>query len=148
MNCKTCQDNYNITEDTNSCYNSLPDHYYLDEGIFKRCHSRCLKCISGSKDDNNMNCLTCIYEENIFYKRDTHNCIFPNEFKRRDIKDLKTQPSGFFYVFFGILILSIISTVIILLWCCCKESNHDMDYTQLRNRVDQRFIEMINVIND
>ena len=149
MNCQTCQDNYFITEDTNSCYNSTPDHYYFDKDIYKRCHNRCLKCITGSEDDNNMNCLECIYEENIFYKRDTHNCIFPNEFKKRDIPEIKTQTSKFFYVFFAILILSIFFTVIITSCCCCKENNNGMDYTEIRNRVDQSLIEMMNlVIND
>ena len=39
MNCIKCKNNYYLTEDTNSCYNDIPDNYYLDnDQILKRCH--------------------------------------------------------------------------------------------------------------
>ena len=150
MNCKTCQKNYRITEDSNSCYMSQPDYYYLDDGdnIYRRCHPRCLKCITGSKDDNNMKCLECIYEENIFYKTDTHNCIFPNEFTKRKEKNITKQSSKIFLVFCLILSLSIIITVTICFCLCCKEENNKgiIKTTSEINRKSD--IELPNLINN
>ena len=137
MNCKTCKENYIITEDSNSCYDILPDYYYLDEDddIYRRCHPKCLKCISGSTDDNNMSCLECIYEEGIFYRRDTHNCISLDQIEgKTKFKDLKIQSSTFFIFFLLILLTSIISTIIIILFCCCKETNDGNEYHPVNNR--------------
>jgi len=131
MNCKTCQENYNITSDTNSCYNFLPDNYYLDEDIFKRCHPRCLKCFNGSEDDNNMNCLSCIFEENIFYRRDTHNCIFPD--KSEEFKEIEIESSIFFYIFLIILLISIVCSVIILSFLRYKENNNNYINNNMNN---------------
>ena len=119
MNCITCKSNFYITEDTNSCYKEK-ENYYLDNNILRRCHPRCSKCITGSKNDTNMNCLECIYnsEENYFYKEDTLNCILPSEFHKRDFIHLSTVPNYVFYIFVAILIFSIIisfSTILSLI---------------------------------
>ena len=60
MNCIKCQKNYYITEDTNSCYNTIIDNYYLDkDNILKRCHSKCLQCNNAPINDTYMNCIKC-----------------------------------------------------------------------------------------
>ena len=149
MNCKTCKENYNITYDTNSCYNYVPDHYYLDEDIFKRCHPRCLKCFNGSEDDNNMNCLECIYEENIFYRRDTHNCIFPDESK--EFQKIVVQSSKFLYIFLIIFTISIVCTGINLCFLCCKEKHNANNNANNNNNNDannNKYIPLLDEDND
>jgi hypothetical protein len=113
MNCITCKSNFYITEDTNSCYKEK-ENYYLDNNILKRCHPRCSKCVTGSKDDTNMSCLECIYksEDKYFYKEDTLNCILPNEFNKREKINLATVPNYVFWLFIFILIFSIIISFI------------------------------------
>ena len=119
MNCITCIKGYNITSDTNSCYNYLPNYYYLDDDIFRRCHERCFKCFKGSDDDEHMNCLSCnspIY----FYRKDTFNCIRQNETEETEIIQIKD--SDFVHqLFVLILIFSIIISFIFLLCYCCPE---------------------------
>ena len=147
MNCISCHKFYTITEDSNSCYNHTPDYYYTDSYIYRRCHPRCLKCITGSEDDNNMNCLACIYEENLFYRTDTHNCIFPNEFTKREEKNINKQSSIIFVVFFIILLLSIIICFLICLGICCKVENKGIIRTtnEINGKTD---IEIPNVYNE
>ena len=41
MRCKTCQPNLYKTEDTYSCYNHIPNHYYLDGKILRICYKEC-----------------------------------------------------------------------------------------------------------
>ena len=130
MNCITCENNFYITEDTNSCYKEK-ENYYLDNNTLRRCHPRCSKCITGSKNDTNMTCLECIYnsEENYFYKEDTLNCILPSEFHKRDFIQLSTVPNYVFYIFVAILIFSIIIsfTTILSLIFKKEKSSHIND---------------------
>ena len=56
QNCKKCQNNFYITEDTNSCYDFIPNNYYLEKNILKKCYYRCLNFLGG-KNEVNMNCL-------------------------------------------------------------------------------------------
>ena len=74
MNCLTCQNNYHLTEDTNSCYTGDIDNYYLDntENKYKKCHQDCLTCSNAPLDDNHMNCLTC--QKDYFITVDTNSC--------------------------------------------------------------------------
>jgi hypothetical protein len=82
-----------------------------------------------------MSCLECIYEEGIFYRRDTHNCISLDQIEgKTKFKDLKIQSSTFFIFFLLILLTSIISTIIIILFCCCKETNDGNEYHPVNNR--------------
>ena len=108
MNCDSCIKNYNITEDTKSCYDYMPNNYYLDNNIYRRCHPRCLTCIKGSKNNSNMNCLNCESGYGYFYKSDTHNCILSSEFEKRKEKDLRPKYSGYFILFIIIFIISCI----------------------------------------
>ena len=72
MNCLECINNYYMTEDKNSCYNKVIDHYYLDNNILRRCHSNCKRCTSKAINESNMNCLECI--NNYYMTEDTNSC--------------------------------------------------------------------------
>ena len=58
------------------CSKMTPERYYLNKGdyknTFKKCHPYSSKCITGSNDDSNMECLSCLnsYE----YNDKTFNC--------------------------------------------------------------------------
>ena len=41
MNCLKCNNNFYITEDSNSCYKTIIENYYLNKNILRRCHPRC-----------------------------------------------------------------------------------------------------------
>lgn len=111
MNCISCKKGYNLTEDTNSCYDYLPPQYYLDGNIFRRCHIRCYSCFNAPLK-NDMNCLNCI-SSNYFYKKDTHACILPSEFDKREEEDLTIESSWAFIVFIIILFFSFLLAIII-----------------------------------
>ena len=72
MNCITCQQNYYMTEDTESCYNEIIDNYYLDNDTLRRCHPNCLKCNSIQLNESYMNCIVC--QENYYITEDTKQC--------------------------------------------------------------------------
>ena len=72
MNCKTCIENYFITEDTKSCYNYVLDNYYLDIMTLKRCFRNCFLCNGAPSDRHHMNCTTC--KENYYMTEDTNSC--------------------------------------------------------------------------
>ena len=74
MNCIDCPQNYYITEDTRSCYDSVIDNYYLDINdnfTLRRCHPSCLKCYSSPINSTFMNCITC--QNNYYMTEDTYN---------------------------------------------------------------------------
>ena len=82
MNCKSCKQGHYITEDTFSCYNSIPYNYYRDGNYLRRCHKDCLYCSTGSKDNNNMKCTQCY--QNYYLTEDTNSCynyILDNYYK-------------------------------------------------------------------
>ena len=114
MNCITCMKGFKITEDTNSCYEGLPENYYLDNDIFKRCYYRCNKCFNGSDDNSTMNCLSCISNE-YFYRKDTFNCILKNETNGTDIIEIKS--SILVYLLFVVILISSILLSAIFLYC-------------------------------
>jgi len=72
MNCIICQPNYNMTEDTESCYDEIIDNYYLDGNILRRCHPNCLHCSTSPTNDTYMNCISC--QPNYFMTEDTESC--------------------------------------------------------------------------
>ena len=161
MNCITCKNDFYITEDTNSCYKEK-ENYYLDNNILKRCHPRCSKCITGSKDNKKMNCLACIYnyEDIYYYKDDSLNCITASEFKKRDLIDLSSVPNDVFSRFIAILIISIVLGFITILSRICKkerppETNDDKKknielgkYKKLNDKEDKEDKEDPKSIND
>ena len=113
MNCITCIKGFNITEDTNSCYNHLPENYYLDNDTFKRCYYRCNRCFNGSNNNTTMNCLSCISND-YFYRKDTFNCILKNEIQETNIIQIKS--STFVYVLFLLILISSIAISLIFLF--------------------------------
>ena len=114
MNCITCMKGFIITEDTNSCYDLLPENYYLDNDTFKRCYYRCNKCFNGSIDNSTMNCLSCISNE-YFYRKDTFNCILKNETKETNIIQIKS--SLLVYSLFVLILISSILLSAVFLYC-------------------------------
>lgn len=114
MNCITCMKGFKITEDTNSCYERLPENYYLDNDTFKRCYYRCNKCFNGSDDNSTMNCLSCISNE-YFYRKDTFNCILKNETQETNIIQIKS--SSLVYSLFVLILISSILLSGVFLYC-------------------------------
>ena len=139
MNCKTCKENYYITEDTNSCYNEEIDNYFLDynDTILKRCencknennclncikdnyndneelicHENCNECFCTSTDDNNMCCLSC-KNEKFFLNDETFNCLLPPN--QNEENDLILKQNYNFYIFLIIFIISILLSFIIFI---------------------------------
>ena len=124
MNCISCKENFILTEDTNSCYNYVPINYILENNILRRCYSLCSKCIKPSKNESEMNCLQCEY--GYFLKEDTHNCIKPEEYKKREHKNISQMNSEFELLFIFILIFSIITAVgISLSWLIKKKEDKE-----------------------
>ena len=121
MNCITCIKGYNITNDTKSCYDHLPEQYYLDNDTFKKCYERCNSCLNGSDDSEHMNCLSCISNE-FFYRKDTFNCILRNETNKTNIFEIKPFIS-LYILFVFILFFSIIISLIFLFTYCYPEQN-------------------------
>ena len=135
MNCISCKENFFITEDTNSCYNYIPINYILDNNILQRCYSLCTKCIKPSKNESEMNCLQCEY--GYFLKEDTYNCIKPEEYKKREHKNISQMNSEFELLFIFILIFSIITAVAISLSCLIKKKK-DKEELEIDNEENQR----------
>ena len=140
MNCITCKKGFNITEDTNSCYNHLPENYYLDNDTFKRCYYRCNRCFNGSNDNTTMNCLSCI-SNYYFYRKDTFNCVLRNETQKTNPIEIK--PSLFVYLLFVfILFISIVIASFFIYCYKCrtivnkKEENKDEGEKLVGNRPD------------
>ena len=131
MNCITCIKGYNITDDTKSCYDHLPEKYYLDNDTFKKCYERCSRCFNGSNDSENMNCLSCISND-YFFRKDTFNCILRNETPITDVVEIK--PSIFLYfLFVGILGISILISIIFLCTSRHPEDNQGNAYKENLN---------------
>ena len=139
MNCLKCPPNFYLTEDTYSCYDYIRDNYYMDNKTnqLRRCYKTCQNCIS-AKNDTSMNCLNC-KNSSYFYKKDTLDCILPEEFQKRLINDLKITDNINFYVYCSIFIISFI--LIILLVCCCLNKKNE-------NQITTELINMKKLIND
>ena len=100
MNCKKCQKNFYFTEDTDSCYDYIPNKYYLDGEKLRKCYARCSQCL-GAKNDKTMNCLGCINKD-YFYKNDTLDCILIAELEENKTHELTKIFDYNFYIFIGI----------------------------------------------
>lgn len=113
MNCSACLDGYNRTEDTYSCYNSLPPQYFLDGNVFKKCSSNCSTCYGREET----NCLTCLENFTFFLQ---HNiCIFNDDIDK--IKVNQKIQSQYRVLFIIIFIISIIVGIIIVFRPIYKE---------------------------
>ena len=106
MNCSACLDGYNRTEDTYSCYNSLPPQYFLDGNVFKKCSSNCSTCYGREET----NCLTCL--ENFTFFLQNNICIFNDDIDK--IKVNQKIQSQYRVLFILIFIISIIVGIIIV----------------------------------
>ena len=72
MNCITCQKNYLLTEDNDSCYPEVIDDYYKDDIYLRKCHKNCLQCYTKATNDTYMNCIRCQYK--LYMTEDTESC--------------------------------------------------------------------------
>ena len=72
MNCLECKNKFYMTEDTNSCYETEIDNYYLDINTLRRCHPNCKKCTSKEINETYMNCLEC--KDGFYLTEDTNSC--------------------------------------------------------------------------
>lgn len=103
MNCQLCFENYFITEDTHSCYNFIPNNYYLDKNILRKCYPNCSKFSSGSKG---------VINYNIQY-------ITPEYIpSNKEIKKLERKTTWLFWLFLAILLAA---ALIGLLICCIPQ---------------------------
>jgi hypothetical protein len=114
--CSKCPKNSYLTIDTDSCYDKVPDNYYLDENTnkLKRCYSSCLSCI-GPAYDKSMNCLSCISDE-YFYRKDIKNCTKESEFKKRENLSFEMANNYNYFFFVSIFILALIIYLVIHLY--------------------------------
>ena len=138
MNCISCLDSYIITEDTYSCYDYIPNNYIIEDNILKRCHPLCSNCIKPSKNNSEMNCLECMH--GYFLKTETYNCIRPEEYKKREEKNLSTKNSKFLLLFIFILIFSILTTLSISLSCLCRRKEETENEEQKDYEENQKII--------
>lgn len=107
MNCETCIDNYFITEDTNSCYNLIPNNYYLDRIILRRCHPKCSKCSTGSIDD----CIDNYSSESL-----------TNDDSANIASNIERKTTWFFWVF--VIILTLAFSIAGCIVFCPKTENN------------------------
>ena len=138
MNCISYQNNYFITEDTNSCYDEIIINY-LDGNILRRCHQRCSKC-AGAYTEESMNCLECLdNEENkYFYRKDINNCILKENFKERENKIFTKIDSKNFYLFIIILLIAIIIALILsILGLKHKEKKIEEKSKEVDNKISE-----------
>ena len=119
MHCTKCQPNYYKIENIDSCYNYIPEHYYLDGNILKSCHESCLNCY-GKWNNTTTNCMNCISNE-YFYRNDTYNCIKISEYEIRNNVEFKKFNNVNFYVFIALFIASIILFILLIILCKKKE---------------------------
>ena len=77
MNCLECIDDYYFLYETNNCYNMdliQNNEYYFshDDNKFHKCYYSCEKCLEGSINEENQNCIKCI--DNYYFEENTNNC--------------------------------------------------------------------------
>ena len=112
MSCTKCKKNFYITEDTNSCYDYIPNNYYLDKVTYslRRCFSRCSECIE-AKNNQTQNCLGCS-NSSYFYKRETFDCVLKEEISTREKLEFSKKDNVYFYIFVGIFIAALLILII------------------------------------
>ena len=117
---------YGVEDNEDLCTKVRHEGYYLENNIFKRCHPKCSECISGSKNDSEMQCLKCV--DDYVLDKDTFNCI--SQHKQIISENIEKSSSNYFYIFLAIIILSL--TVVLIypfkdIKCCSKEKKDDND---------------------
>ena len=134
MNCIICQPNLYLTEDTYSCFDYIPDHYYLDDDKLRRCHERCFNCF-GAWDDETMNCTNCI-NDLFFYRKDTNNCVLKNEFGKDNYIQLQKTENINFYIFITIFIISIVIYILLRIFYKVKEEDNSLDKKEKNKKLN------------
>ena len=87
-----------------------------------------------------MNCLQCEY--GYFLKTDTHNCIKPDEYEKREKKNLPKMKSDFLLLFVFILIFAVLTTLGISLTFLFKHKNERKIEEQKDEEENQKINEM------
>lgn len=120
MNCLECIDGYNRTEDTFSCYNELPENYYLEGNVFKRCSSNCTKCYGPEET----NCLSCLENYTLFLYANI--CLHNDDIEKITIDKIHSQYRS---IFISIFIISIVVAGILVFRPITKQEVEDSRYT-------------------
>ena len=136
MNCYKCPDNFYMTENTKSCYDYIPNHYYLDDKILRHCYKRCNNCL-GTKNNETMNCLGCISDE-YYYKNDTNDCIIPEEFKKRNDLEFKKINNDNLFIFIAIFISALIIFIITCKFYKIKEQKKQQNNKEEQENKEQQ----------
>ena len=111
ITCLKCPNNFYMIEDNSSCYDYIPNHYYLDVNILRKCHHRCLNCF-GPYNESTMNCSGCIEPEKYFYRNDTYNCVLQSEFNKTKNIEFSRISNVNFYLFIIIFVCALIILII------------------------------------
>ncbi|MBO6243886.1 MAG: hypothetical protein J6O41_04905, partial [Clostridia bacterium] len=78
LNCKSINKYVNL--DQTECIDKIPDGYYVNNtelNTLNKCHPNCLTCIEASSSEEDMKCLSCIYEKGLYLLEGTNNCVKP-----------------------------------------------------------------------
>ena len=150
MNCLSCHKLYNFYEKSKNCLkcpkyvnylqtgciDTIPDGYYLSDenrGIIEKCHYLCKTCKTGPKmllNQVNMNCVTCLYDNNLNQKLIEGNCPDSSDDKanKNDIKKKKNYSENnissliiILSIIFVILVASLIGIIIYMKFCRKKQ---------------------------
>ena len=81
--------------------------------------------IYGAPNEESMNCIECINDpvKKYFYKKDVFICILPNEFEERENIEFEKINNINFYIFIGILIISLILVTLIFIFYKFEDQN-------------------------
>ena len=78
LNCKSINKYVNLAQ--TECIDKIPDGYYVNNtelNSLNKCHPNCLACIEASSSEEDMKCLSCIYEKGLYLLEGTNNCVKP-----------------------------------------------------------------------
>ena len=132
MNCYKCPDKFYMIENSDSCYDYIPNNYYLDGNILKKCYELCFNCF-GPKNTETMNCLGCINND-YFYRNDTYECIKKDEFKKRENLEFTRLSGDNFWIFICIFVASII--MVFFIFCFYKKQQEQKNIRVIRDDIN------------
>ena len=123
LSCIECKPDLYMWYEKGLCINYIPEHYYLNGSILKKCHESCLNCF-GPWNNTTTNCMNCISNE-YFYRNDTYNCIKIKDYSSSKKVEFKRFEVIYFYIFIIILIVSIILFILLLIFCKIKKNKKE-----------------------
>lgn len=141
----SCSNTFYNIENTDVCSKVRPEGYYFDhdKNMFLKCHNNCAECIIFSKDDSNMQCLTC--KSGYIYNEFTFNCIPIQNYSPKTIS-IELINNGYFWVFLVIGIMALFIAILVLwqdiFFKKCLKSDFE------KNNRTIRIMELDNTIND